>query len=59
VSELELNVPFQHKHGYIRDDKEACITWGHSHWHHPGIPLNRACAAAMRPFLSGYFDHLL
>jgi len=20
VSELEFNVPFQHKHGYIRDD---------------------------------------
>jgi len=21
VSELEFNVPFQHKHGYIRDEK--------------------------------------
>jgi len=21
VSELEFNVPFQHKHGYIRDDR--------------------------------------
>jgi len=25
VSELEFNVPFQHKHGYIREENRACI----------------------------------
>jgi len=24
VSELEFNVPFQHKHGYIRDEGLPC-----------------------------------
>ena len=27
VSELEFNVPFQHKHGYIRDDFEPRLLW--------------------------------
>jgi len=27
VSELEFNVPFQHKHGYIRDVTKFAQTW--------------------------------
>jgi len=27
VSELEFNVPFQHKHGYIRDDTDGGEIW--------------------------------
>jgi len=27
VSELEFNVPFQHKHGYIRDDPGVVLLW--------------------------------
>ena len=25
ISELEFNVPFQHKHGYIRDESKVII----------------------------------
>jgi len=27
VSELEFNVPFLHKHGYIRDDQQSCLSY--------------------------------
>ena len=34
VGWLEFNVPFQHKHGYIRDDRIplCCLLILHSHW---------------------------
>jgi len=28
VSELEFNVPFQHKHGYIRDEIDSVNEYG-------------------------------
>jgi len=27
VSELEFNIPFQHKYGYIRDESGSSISW--------------------------------
>jgi len=38
-SELEFNVPFQHKHGYIRDEEQA-QTGHHMLGIQPGLTLS-------------------
>jgi len=61
VRELEFNVPFQHKHGYIRDDKLVVQPGLITGWSNSGCLFNpvERTAAVPSTRLSNRFDNWL